>query len=191
MRFSDTTGAIPSDGMATFQKSNQEDSPMRSTRLIKIHLVQAGCLAVAVMLALLLSPLSTSNYAYATVPINKNSSGVALKGYDPAAYFTEGKPVKGLSQFSHEWMGAKWYFSSPANRDLFVADPQKYAPQYGGYCAYAVSKGHTADISPNNWKIVEGKLYLNNGWFAEKLWKLNIPENIEKANQNWPKLLSK
>jgi YHS domain-containing protein len=105
---------------------------MRSTRLIKIHLVQAGCLAVAVMLA------------YATAPINKNSTGVALKGYDAVAYFTENKPVKGLSQFSHEWMGAKWYFSSAANRDLFVADPQKYVPQYGGYCAYAVSKGPTS-----------------------------------------------
>ncbi len=141
-------------------------------------------------LAFLFIPLFTSSHAYATDPINKNSEGVALKGYDPVAYFKENKPVKGLSQFSREWMGAKWYFSSAANSEMFLADPQKYAPQYGGYCAYAVSKGHTADISPNNWKIVGSKLYLNNGWFAEKLWGRNIPENIEKANQNWPKLLS-
>src|SRR5262245_15678225 len=114
----------------------------------------------------------TAVNVYATNPINKNPAGVALKGYDPVAYFTENKPVKGLSEFAYEWMGAEWYFSSAANRELFMANPEKYAPQYGGYCAYAVSRGHTADISPNNWKIVEGRLYLNNGWFAEKLWKV-------------------
>ncbi len=123
-------------------------------------------------------------------PVNKTSASAALKGYDPVAYFTEGKPIKGLSEFQHQWMGAKWYFSSVANRESFTANPEKYAPQYGGYCAYAVSKGHTADISPSAWKIVDGKLYLNNGWVAEKLWKRNIPENIQKADRNWPKILS-
>ena len=123
-------------------------------------------------------------------PINKGADGVAIKGFDPVAYFTEGKPVKGLSEFQHEWMGAKRYFLSAANRDAFIANPEKYAPRYGGYCAYAVSKGHTADISPSAWKIVDGKLYLNNGWVAEKLWKRNIPENIENADRSWPKILS-
>ena len=121
-------------------------------------------------------------------PINKGADGVAIKGFDPVAYFTQGKPTKGLSEFQYEWMGVKWYFSSAVNRELFIANPGRYSPRYGGYCAYAVSKGHTADISPSAWKIVDGKLYLNNGWVAEKLWKLNIPENIEKADKNWPKI---
>ena len=138
---------------------------------------------------LLLVPFSPAK-AYTTDSINKNPAGVALKGYDPVAYFTEGKPVKGLNDFTYEWMGAEWHFSSAANRELFIASPEKYAPQYGGYCAYAVSRGHTADISPNYWKVVAGRLYLNNGWLAERLWKLSIPENIEKANQNWPKILN-
>ena len=132
----------------------------------------------------------TSGAALAIDPVNKTSTGVTLKGYDPVSYFKVDKPVKGLSEFQYEWMGVKWYFSSAANRDLFIASPEKYAPQYGGYCAYAVSKGHTADISPSAWKIVDGKLYLNNGWLAEKLWKRNILENIEKADKNWPKILN-
>ena len=104
--------------------------------------------------------------AFAIDSINKTSDGVALKDFDPVAYFTEGQPIKGKKDFTYQWMGAKWYFSSAANRDRFIEKPRQYAPQYGGYCAYAVSKGHTADISPKAWKIVDGKLYLNNGWIA-------------------------
>lgn len=128
--------------------------------------------------------------AFASESINKNSEGVALKDFDPVAYFTQGQPIKGKKDLPYQWMGAKWYFSSAANRDRFIENPGKYAPQYGGYCAYAVSRGHTADISPKAWKIVDGKLYLNNGWIAASLWERNIPENIEKANKNWPKILN-
>ncbi len=149
-------------------------------------LLKPACwLLLLVLLALL--PVM----ALAIDPVNKTPAGVALKGYDPVAYFAEGKPVKGLSEFQHEWMGAKWFFSSGANRELFIANPMKYAPQYGGFCAYAVSKGRIADISPNSWKIVEDKLYLNNGWLADKLWKRNISENIDKGDRNWPQLLAK
>jgi YHS domain-containing protein len=128
--------------------------------------------------------------AFAVDSINKNSDGVALKEFDPVAYFTEGQPTKGKKEFEYQWMGAKWYFSSAANRERFIENPRQYVPQYGGYCAYAVSKGHTADISPKAWKIVDGKLYLNNGWFAANLWGRNIPVNIEKADKNWPKILN-
>jgi YHS domain-containing protein len=120
-------------------------------------------------------------------PINKNSDGVALHGYDAAAYFTEGKPVKGSKEFESEWMGAKWRFSSAANRDTFKSDPAKYAPQYGGYCAYAVSKGRTADISPNAWKVVDGKLYVNHP-LAKSRWEKDIPGAIARAGQNWPNI---
>ena len=123
--------------------------------------------------------------------INKDSAGVALKGYDPISYFRENKPAKGRSELEYEWMGARWFFSTATNRDLFISDPTKYAPQYGGFCAYAVSKGHTADINPNIWKIVDGKLYLNKNWLAGKLWQGDIPGNIAKADKNWPEIVSK
>ena len=123
-------------------------------------------------------------------PVNKNSKGVALKGYDPVAYFTEGKPVKGDPAIAATWEGATYHFASGANRDLFQASPQKYAPQYGGYCAYAVSKGHTAGISPNAWKVVEGKLYLNHP-LAKGKFEKDVDGAIRNANTNWPKILAK
>ena len=86
-------------------------------------------------------------------------SSSAVGGYDPVAYFTEGKPVAGNSGITHQWKGATWRFASEKNRDLFKAEPAKYAPQYGGYCAWAVSQGYTAKGDPNHWKIVDGKLY--------------------------------
>ena len=125
----------------------------------------------------------------ASSSINKGSDGVALKGYDTVAYFTEGRPVMGSTEFQHEWMGAKWQFSSAANRNLFAADPMKYAPQYGGYCAFGVSEGHKAKIDPHVWKIVEGKLYLNYDAGVGEKWRQDIPGRIAKADQNWPKVM--
>jgi YHS domain-containing protein len=121
-------------------------------------------------------------------PVNKNSDGAALKGYDAVAYFTEGKPVKGSPQFQYDWMGAKWLFASAANRDQFAKDPAKYAPQFGGYCAYAVSQGHTANIDPEAWRVVEGRLYLNWSKGVQKKWEADVPGNIKKGNENWPNL---
>jgi YHS domain-containing protein len=121
-------------------------------------------------------------------PVNKSGRGVALKGYDPVAYFTAGKPVKGAAEFSHEWMGATWRFSSAANRGQFQANPEKYAPQFGGYCAWAVSHGYTADIDPEAWKIVDGKLYLNYNKSVQRKWEQDLRNRIEEANRNWPRL---
>ena len=87
--------------------------------------------------------------------------GVAIEGTDPVAYFKEGQPVEGDSAFQHEWMGATWYFANAENRDLFAAEPEKYAAQYGGYCAWAVSQGYTAKIDPQAWAVVDDRLYLN------------------------------
>jgi YHS domain-containing protein len=114
--------------------------------------------------------------------------GIAIDGYDPVAYFTEGKPVEGSSDFEYEWMGATWRFASAADRDQFAADPEKYAPQYGGYCAYAVSQGTTADIDPDAWHIEDGKLYLNLNKKVQSIWLKDIPGYISKANANWPKI---
>jgi YHS domain-containing protein len=117
--------------------------------------------------------------------------GVAIKGTDPVAYFTENAPVQGSEEFAYEWQGATWHFSSAENRDKFAANPEQYAPQYGGYCAYAVSKGSTAPIDPGAWKIVDGKLYLNFDKSVQEKWEKDIPGYIEKANANWPGVLEK
>lgn len=121
-------------------------------------------------------------------PINKNLFGTALKGYDAVAYFTEGKPVKGKDEFRHDWMGAKWYFASAANRDAFAQSPEKYAPQFGGYCAWAVSQSYTAPIDPTAWKIVEGKLYLNYNKEVQQKWEADQANLIKKGQENWPRL---
>lgn len=113
--------------------------------------------------------------------------GLAIKGYDPVAYFTDKAPKKGDPNFSLEWMGAKWLFTNAEHRDMFKASPEKYAPQFGGYCSFAVSKNTTAGISPNAWDIVDDKLYLNAA-LAHGLWKNNIPGNIKKGQENWPKI---
>ena len=117
--------------------------------------------------------------------------GVAIKGYDTVAYFTEGKPTKGGKSFEAEWNGAIWRFASAANRDTFKADPEKYAPQYGGYCAWAVSQGYTAGIDPDAWKIVDGKLYLNYSQEVKAKWETDIPGFIALANEHYPKLIDK
>ncbi len=114
--------------------------------------------------------------------------GKAIRGYDPVAYFTEGRPVEGSAKFTAEWMGATWRFASAANRDSFVAAPERYAPQYGGYCAWAVSQGDTASIDPEAWRIVDGRLYLNYSKSVQGRWEKDIPGNIAKADGNWPRL---
>ncbi len=139
---------------------------------------------------LIVGVLLTFSSAEAVTPIN-NSPGVTLKGYDAVAYFTKGKPIKGSKEYEVDWMGAKWHFSSAENRELFAKNPGKYAPQYGGYCAYAVSQGVTADIDPMAWKIVNGNLYLNLSLAVARIWRKDIPGYIEKADKNWPKLKDK
>jgi len=129
--------------------------------------------------------------ARAEKPINATLFGVAIKGYDPVAYFTDAKPVKGESNLSFEWMGATWRFANAAHRESFKAAPEKYAPQYGGFCAWAVSQGYTAGIDPAAWKIVNGKLYLNYSLEIQKKWEGDVPGNIAKADSNWPRLRKK
>lgn len=115
-----------------------------------------------------------------------SSWGTAIDGYDAVAYFTEGQPVEGDKEFSHDWKGATWRFSSAVNRDLFAANPDKYAPQYGGYCAYAVSQGYTASTEPDAWSIVDGKLYLNYSKSVRTRWEQDTAGYIADADTNWP-----
>ncbi len=115
-------------------------------------------------------------------------SNQAVSGYDTVAYFTDGKPVKGKSSITHEYMGAVWQFASEANKAKFVANPKKYAPQYGGYCAWAISQGYTASGDPKYWKIVDSKLYLNYDASVQRRWEKNIPGFIADADKNWPSI---
>ena len=115
---------------------------------------------------------------------------VAIEGTDPVAYFTQGKPVEGSKEFTHKWGEANWRFASARNRDLFKTDPEKYAPQYGGYCAYAVANNSTAKIDPEAWKIVDGKLYLNYSKDIQKTWEADQTAFIMAADKNWPGVLN-
>jgi len=153
---------------------------LRSRTTIGRITVLAIALATMSMLAVLAKDKSE--------PVNKQSNGLAIKGYDAVAYFNEGKAVKGRSEFQHEWMGAKWYFASAANRDLFAKSPEKYAPQFGGYCAWAVSNNYVYDADPEIWKVVEGKLYFNYNQSARRMWEQDIPGRIRKGQENWPSL---
>jgi hypothetical protein len=118
-------------------------------------------------------------------------SSTAVGGYDPVAYFTEGKPVPGRRDITFQWRGATWRFASEKNRDQFAASPERYAPQFGGYCAWAVSEGYTAKGDPAYWKIVAGKLYLNYDAAVQKRWEKDIPGHIAKGDKNWPTVLAK
>ena len=116
------------------------------------------------------------------------TDGVAIKGHDPVAYFTESKPVKGSVEHAYDWGGVTWHFASAAHRDRFKAEPARYAPQYGGYCAWAVAQGTLAPIDPQAWAIVNDKLYLNYSPGIQAKWEHDIPGHIDKADQNWPGL---
>lgn len=128
--------------------------------------------------------------AQASEPPVFSSRGVAIRGYDPVAYFTNGAPVRGKAEHGIEWQGTEWRFASAANRAAFESDPGAYAPQYGGYCAWAVSRGYTASTDPDAWKIVDGKLYLNFNRRVQRMWEGDIPGNIARGDANWPAVLS-
>ena len=119
----------------------------------------------------------------------ESSSGLAIRGTDPVAYFTQEKAVEGSSEFEYEWQGATWRFASAEHQQKFAENPEAYAPQYGGYCAKGLSEGNVVSIDPEAWKIVEGKLYLNYSPNVQKQWIGDIPGNIAKANANWPSVL--
>ena len=132
-----------------------------------------------------------SNHALALDPVYTSYfSDLAVGGHDPVAYFVDGKPVKGDSKFSAEYNDAEWRFANAENLAAFQLDPEKYAPQYGGYCAWAVSQGYTASGDPDNWRIVDGKLYLNYNDEVQETWVTDIPGFISSANDNWPTLLA-
>ncbi len=121
-----------------------------------------------------------------TATINVEAGAVILHGYDPVAYFTAGKPMKGEAKYRATYQGAVYHFASKANRAKFLANPAHYAPQYGGFCAMGVALGKKLDVDPMVFKVVDGRLYLNVNADVFKKWSQDIPGNIRRAEENWP-----
>ena len=135
------------------------------------------------LVALLLSAVTNAqNVKY------YNTKGVAINGYDPVAYFLGKKAMAGTDSYSIDWSGSKWKFISQANLDSFKLAPEKYAPQYGGYCAYGCSENHLAPTDPNAWTIVNNKLYLNYNLDVKKSWVKDTTNLIKIADVNFPVL---
>jgi len=155
----------------------------------RLHLMALAALAAA---ALMLTPPAQAGYEV-NVGQGLTMSGVAggkpallaLRGYDPVAYFTDGKPRLGTSAHGHVHRGAAYWFVSEANKKTFAADPAKYAPQYGGFCAYGVANGMKFDGDPHLWKVAGGKLYLNVAPEIQSKWLQEVPGNVAKADTNW------
>lgn len=131
-----------------------------------------------------------SGPAVAATPPVFAEDGVAINGYDPVAYFTVGKAVRGEASFTSDWNGAVLRFATWENKATFDSDPEKYAPKYGGYCAYAVSQGYTASTDPDAWTIHEGRLYLNYSKRVRRTWLKDVEAHIGAADRNWPAVLS-
>ncbi len=140
-----------------------------------------GWLAMAV--ALLLGA-ATANAA--GVEVNADANNLMLRGYDPVAYFTEGKPVQGKEDITATHDGLTYRFASTANRDAFAKDPAHYGPQYGGFCAMGVALGKKLNGDPELWKVVDDKLYVIVNPDAYKAWQQDIPGNLVKSEHNWP-----
>ena len=140
-------------------------------------------------------PCAGADVVTATAPPHtevyvEGDSGLAIRGADPVAYFTEGAAVPGSAEYEYEWNGATWRFSSASNKQMFKDNPEAFAPQYGGYCAKAMSEGNVASVDPRAWKIVDGKLYLNYSDEVQAQWLADVPGNIEKAEAFWPSVLT-
>lgn len=132
--------------------------------------------------------LATSGYAQEPY---FNKDGVAIEGYDPVAFFTENAAIQGSGKFVHEWQGVTWQFKSAENRDAFTSNPEKYAPQFGGYCAYGVSENHKSPTEPEAFTIINDKLYLNYNMAVLKEWRKNTGERIASGEKNWINLKDK
>jgi YHS domain-containing protein len=141
--------------------------------------------------ALLILLLGFSQFAGAGVQIDADANGVALQGHDPVAYFTEGKPVAGKADYTAEYNGASYHFASAENRDLFVSEPDRYAPQYGGYCAFGTTFKMKVPGDPSAFKVVDDKLYINSSPDILSRWSQDITGNIGKANNAWPEIIDK
>lgn len=139
----------------------------------------------------LLVGATTSAFARSAETYADFLSSLGAGGHDVVAYFRDGKAIEGKPEFATSYKGATWRFSSKRNLDLFRADPTAYAPQFGGYCAWAVSQGYTAAGDPHVWRIVNGKLYFNYDKDVQAKWNADVANLIAKGDRNWPSVLDK
>lgn len=135
--------------------------------------------------ALLVVLLVMDAAAAAEPTVNATDGNVAINGYDAVAYFTDGKATKGSGENEIIWQGALWHFASPEHRKLFEADPSRYAPQFGGWCAAGMAEGEYVQVDAEAWAIVDGKLYLNYSRKVRDKWQDNRSESIAKAERTW------
>jgi hypothetical protein len=149
-----------------------------------------GMLARVALVAAALS-IAGSVTVHGGEPGRHAKRGLALGGYDAVAYFTESRAVAGRAEFEHEWDGVRWRFASAAHRDRFAKEPERFAPQFGGYCAYAVSQGYTASADPEAWSVVNGRLYVNYSRSVRKTWEKDAAGFIRQGEANWPAVLQK
>lgn len=141
------------------------------------------------LFALAPAALALPRAARAAEPMVFQAGGPAINGIDPVAYFAEQGPVPGDASITHDWNGATWRFATAANRDAFAAEPERYAPAFGGYCAFAASRGYLAPTIPEAWSIHEGRLFLNASLRARRLWTAELPDVIAAGEANWPAIL--
>lgn len=137
------------------------------------------------LLLLLIAATTIANAQKSEIFTGKSG---AINGYDPVAYFHDNKAVKGDAKFTYHWKDTEWHFTTAENMSAFKANPEKYAPQYGGYCAYGTSAGHKAPTEPEAFTIVDGKLYLNYNQNVMSMWRKDQTALIPKADANWPKI---
>lgn len=150
------------------------------------HIVVLAAIGLAAAI-----PASTPAFAKPAPEVNVEADGLAARGYDVTAYFTDGKVVRGNAAHQLQYKGATWRFVSAEAQARFQANPVAYAPQFGGYCAWAVSQGYVAPGDPEQWKIVDGKLYLNFNARAKELWEADQADAIKRGHANWPAVLTK
>lgn len=154
------------------------------------HSLLAALISVAGAFAVL--PSSAQAYdENSTSALNVDAQGVAVKGHDVVAYFMDGAPTPGKAEFSAKHDGVTYQFATAAHRDAFKANPAKYAPQFGGFCAMGVALGRKLDGDPTAWKIVDSKLYLNVNKDVQKKWLEDVPGNLVKADASWPQIKTK
>lgn len=147
----------------------------------------------SVLTAVLAIPVASvfARQVRAASPSIYAEDGIAIDGTDPVAYFTEGRPVPGSPKHFLDWRGATWRFSTADNLFAFESDPERYAPEFGGYCAWAVAEGYIASTVPEAWHIEDGRLYLNFSRRVQRRWLRDVPGNIARGNANWPAVLDR
>jgi len=154
--------------------------------IMRTNVVKLAFLALSLALLPAAAPAATSP----APAIYSASDGLAAGGYDVTAYYTEGKAVPGSAKYELMLRGVTWRFASAESKARFQADPYAYTPQFGGYCAWAVGQGYLASGDPEQWRIVDGKLYLNFNARAKELWEADQEDSIRRGNANWPTVLT-